>query len=303
MEKDVAVIIVNYNTCEYLAGLLDFFRRVKTRLPFTWQLIVVDNGSTDGSLEFLEGRREVMLVSNGENLGYAKAVNKGVAAASAKYVCVMNTDLVLNEPAFRQVWDFMESNPQAYICSPVIYSSNGRMQGFFFRLNILFMYLDFLKNIYMAWAKAAIRHSVRPLRFDGVIGAFVFLRVGLAGPGKKLLDEDYFFYFEDADLALRLKRADIGTYVLPGAGIIHLGSQTGGVENDWRLFYRHKYLFIRKNYGETHARLVRFVDQMKISVKVFKYGFLRRVYPGKRVREKFEYYYNLSSNLKAMSRR
>lgn len=298
--SDVDFVIVNFNTLGYLKEMLDFFEQAS--LPFSYRLIVVDNGSTDGSIEYLDGRDGVTVIKNRENLGYARAVNLGIAGTVSRYVCFMNTDLVLNEQALRRVWDFMESTPGAEICSPVIYSANGRIQGFFFRLNIVFEYLDFPKSVYSAWSKAAIRRSAGPLRFDGVIGAFVFFRASLAGREKKLLDEDYFFYFEDADLAFRLKKAGIRTYVLPGAGITHLGSEGGGGGNNCRLFYRHKYLFIRKNYGRIHAGTIRRIDYFKAAVKSLKYAVLGRLCPCERTREKFRYYRDLFDNMKDLSR-
>jgi GT2 family glycosyltransferase len=195
------------------------------------------------------------------------------------------------------VWEFMEAHPEARISCPVVYSANGRMQGFFLKAGVSVLYFGFLKTLYMIYKKTAIRRARKPVKVDGVIGAFIFFRSSLAGPDKKLFDEDYFFYFEDADLAARLKNAGTRTYVLPGIGIVHLGGE-GEIENEWKLFYKHKDLYVLKNFGAVHARAIRRLDHLKIAFKKLKYNLIKQIHPGKRVRAKYEYYTNLLAGLK-----
>lgn len=293
---DCAFILVNYNTGEYLFDLLDSLEEKKKTepsfLPFTYHVVVVDNNSADGSAERLEERAGVRLIRNGENLGYAKAVNIGIEACRDKYryLCVLNADVKLDEHTWSSLWDFMEANPKARICAPVIYSSNGKVQGFFFKFNPLLLHMDFLKAAYSSYMKMVIGRLKKPLAVDGVAGTFLFFRSGLVKPGeKKLFNEDYFFYFEDADLALRLKKSGIKTYIVPGSRVVHFGSPTA-VEFHWRLFYRNKYLFLEKNYGRFHVRLARAMDRRKVRSKLLKYALLKRVYPSKRVLAKFGHY-------------
>ncbi len=301
-----AFILVNYNTGEYLFDLLDFFDLERPGLPFTYQIIVVDNNSTDGSVERLTGRGDVRLIRNRENLGYAKAVNKGIEVAQKKfrYLCVLNTDLRMDGLTLRLLWDFMEAGkkqkPEAMICCPVLYSSNGKVQGFFFRLSALFIHVEFLKSAYSSIMKAVIGRLKRPMAVDGVAGTFLFIRSGLVNKlGGELFDEDYFFYFEDADLAVRLKKAGIRTYIVPGSHVVHFGSPTD-VEFNWRLFYRNKYLFIEKNYGRIHAKLARAMDRWKIRGKLLKYAFLKRVYPSRRVLSKFGHYSGMADRFEEL---
>ena len=95
MPVDIAFITVNYNTVEHVKRLADFFRDLA--VPFTFSFTVVDNDSQDGSQEFLHSRADIHYLQAGENLGYGRAMNRGLASTDSKYVCVMNTDIVMNQ--------------------------------------------------------------------------------------------------------------------------------------------------------------------------------------------------------------
>src|SRR5260221_10075283 len=88
---DIAFITVNYNTLECVSQLTSFFNSLD--VPFTFTFTVVDNDSGDGSQEFLQSHPEIDYLQIGENIGYGRAINRGVAATASKYVCVTNTDV------------------------------------------------------------------------------------------------------------------------------------------------------------------------------------------------------------------
>ncbi len=282
----VSFIIVSYNTKRLLTDLLDFFARAP--LPFGHTVIVVDNASHDGSAECTAGRKNVTIIKNPENLGYAKAVNQGIKLAKSKYICVMNTDLILNEAALQECFDFMEADADAGVCSPVVRWPNGGMQGFFFKFGLPFFYSDILNRYYSSYMKKKIKHSSKPLEVDGLMGGFLFLRSSLC-PDGKLFDEDFFFYFEDTDLAYRLSKSGVRSFILPGQSIIHLGGQSSP-KNKGILFYRHKYLFYEKDLGPAHRRLIYLADSIKVRQKMLKYLLLRFLFPSERVSRKYKFY-------------
>jgi len=249
---DVTFIIVNFNTKQLLNSLLSFFE--SSHFPFSYSIIVVDNNSIDGSRSFLNEKRGIIVVLNDENIGYGRAVNKGLIFADSKYVCILNTDVVLDNDALSGLWRFMEKNSNVGVCSPIVYWPNGRIQGFFFKFNMLFFYSDFLNKIYSKIKKFYLSKAKSAVKVDGVIGAFIFLRRSLI-KDNKLFDEDYFFYYEDTDLAHRLKKDNILTMVLPQYKIIHQDGQSSKDKN-WRLFYTGRYIYIKKHYGIEHARRV-----------------------------------------------
>lgn len=292
MVVDVAFIIVNFNTKKLLKDLLSFFEA--SDMPFSYSVIVVDNASTDGSAEFLGERKHITFILNNENEGYGKAINKGIKGADSRHICVLNTDLILDKDSLVALWDYMEKNIDVGVCAPVICYSNGRIQGFFFKFNIFILYSDLLKKIYSKLKKIYIAASRSPVKVDGVIGAFIFLRASIIDD-KDLFDEDFFFYYEDTDLAHRLKDRNITAMVLPSCKIIHLGGQSSN-SKDWKLFYQSKYLYIKKHYGIVHVKNIYIMDFLKAKIKSFIYRIMTLIYPTNRVKAKFNFYSELSKN-------
>jgi GT2 family glycosyltransferase len=102
---DIAFITVNYNTLECVKQLAGFFQNLDA--PFTFTFTVVDNDSKDGSQEFLQSVPGIRYLQTGENIGYGRAINRGVAATDSAYVCAMNTDVILSREALIKLWQFL----------------------------------------------------------------------------------------------------------------------------------------------------------------------------------------------------
>ena len=135
MPVDIAFITVNYNTLECVSQLAGFFKNLDA--PFTFSFTVVDNDSRDGSQEFLQSHPEINYLQTGGNIGYGRAINRGVAATASKYVCVMNSDVILNREALIELWRFLEERPDAGVCAPRITYEDGRSQGMAFQSSLL----------------------------------------------------------------------------------------------------------------------------------------------------------------------
>jgi N-acetylglucosaminyl-diphospho-decaprenol L-rhamnosyltransferase len=283
---EVAFVTVNYNTRHLLEEMVGFFDT--TRLPFSHSLTVVDNASTDGSLEFLASCPGVATLRNSRNLGYGRAINLGIAASRSTYLCLMNTDVVLGADALAALWRHMESHPQTDVSSPRICYPNGRTQGFVFHDGLVSLYVAPLARLLAKYHKLRLRWAKRPLRVDGVLGSFMFLNRRLC-PDGRLFDEDYFFYFEDSDLARRLHKRGIRCDVLPDQRMVHLGGQSTSVRNDIQ-FYRSKYLYVRKQFGPRHAYVLQTLDPLRIWRKILAYRLLKAVFPSKRTVAKLELY-------------
>jgi len=295
---DVAFITVNFNTKNLLEKLLFFFDTAD--LPFSHSLVVVDNASSDGSMEMLEERaqKNVFAVRNSGNLGYGNAVNRGLSVVRSKYICVLNTDVILNSAALAALWDYMESDPSAGMCCPVICNPDGSIQGFFYKFNIVFLYSEFIKKLFGSLKKFIVSLSSRPIRVDGFAGAFFFLRSGLIKDGP-LFDPDFFFYFEDTSLAHAMSRRNIKAVILPGHRIIHIGGQSGGAAN-LELFYYGKYLYMKKFFGLRHTRNVYHLDLLKARIKSFRYKLLSAICPIRRLKAKSSLYSALSRHLRKL---
>lgn len=283
---DVAFITVNYNTRALLEDLVTFFR--DTPLSFSWSLTVADNASTDGSLEFLDECPDVTTVRNSVNLGYGRAMNRGIAASESRYLCLLNTDVILNAAALEALVKHCDTHPQVQVCAPVIRYPNGKVQGFFFKFGLVTLYFDLYKKIWNKLFKMKLASAQDALRVDGIAGAFIFCRRGLALEGR-LFDEDFFFYYEDTELAHRLLKQGARCEVLPRQSIIHIGGQSSSIRHI-RLFYTGRYLYLKKHYGAAHARRIFRLDALKVRLKIRFYRLAGLITASGKVRFKQESY-------------
>ena len=284
--NDIAFVTVNYNTRELVREMLDFFR--SALLPFSYKLVVVDNNSTDGSHEFLAAQDDLLYVPAGENLGYGRAINRGIQASDSRYICVLNTDVVLNEACLTRLWEFMEQTPESGVVSPRIANRDGSTQGFIFHKCRASIILNIVNKLITSALKRKLAQASAPVRVHGVLGAFFVIR-RTAFSGDRLFDEDFFFYYEDTDLAHRLFDAGIPCYALPDCSVIHLGGSSTSIEGA-RMFYKSKRLYLTKHYGSSFAGTILSLDRLRLRMKHLKYILLSLVIPSEKIARKKGYY-------------
>jgi GT2 family glycosyltransferase len=283
---DIAFITVNYNTLEYVSQLAGFLKNLDA--PFTFSFAVVDNDSRDGSQEFLRSHPEIHYLQTGANIGYGRAINRGVAATAGKYVCVMNTDVILNRDALIELWRFLEERPEAGVCAPRITYEDGRNQGMAFKSSLFAYYSDWFAKTLASYLKRKISKATAPLRVDGVMGAFFLIRRSVIPP-PALFDEDFFFFYEDTSLAHTLKNRAVPCFILPAATIIHIGGQSRSADFHSH-FHENKYLYLKKFYGPLHANAIYFLDRARILRKWSYYSLFSLVTASERVKSKRRYY-------------
>jgi N-acetylglucosaminyl-diphospho-decaprenol L-rhamnosyltransferase len=283
---DIAFITVNYNTLDCVRQLTTFFSNLD--VPFKFTFTVVDNNSRDGSQEFLRSRREINYLQTNGNIGYGRGINRGVVATSSKYVCVTNTDVILNRDALVSLWRFLEERPDAGVCAPRITFEDGRNQGMVFKASLFSIYANWLAKLLASYEKRRIARATAPLRVDGVMGAFFLIRRSVI-PQPTLFDEDFFFFYEDTALAHTLKNRGVPCFIVPGATIVHLGGKSGSADSI-SSFYESRNLYLEKFYGPLHARAIYFLDRARILRKWSLYSLFARLTASERIRSKQRYY-------------
>ncbi len=287
MPVDIAFVTVNFNTLQYVQRLSDFFTRLD--VPFTFSFTVVDNNSHDGSQEYLQAHREIHYLQTGENIGYGPGINRGVAATSSKYICVTNTDVILNREALLTLWRFLEQQPDVGVCAPRIRYADGRDQGMLFHHSLLSHYATWYAKALARYAKSKIANATAPLKVDGVTGAFFLIRRRSVFPLPTLFDEDFFFYHEDTALAHALKNRGVACFIIPEATIVHIGGRSSSA-GSVSLFYSSKYLYLQKFYGPWHAKAIRSLDRLRILRKLLFYSLLSLVVASERIKSKQRHY-------------
>ncbi len=286
MPVDIAFITVNYNTLECVTQLTNFFKSLD--VPFTFTFTVVDNGSADGSQEFLQSQPEIHYLQTGGNIGYGRAINRGVAATASKYVCATNSDVILNREALIELWRFLEERHEAGVCAPRITYEDGRNQGMEFKRSLFSYYANWYAKTLARYSKLKMARATAPLRVDGMLGAFFLIRRSVIPP-PALFDEDFFFFYEDTALAHTLLNRAVPCYILPGATIIHTGGKSRSADSI-SFFFDSKYLYLGKFYGPFHANAIYFLDRARILRKWLFYSLFSLVTASERIKSKQRYY-------------
>lgn len=216
--KRTTIIIPNYNGLAFLPACLEALEKQTDR---DFDLLVVDNGSTDGSAEWLRGR-QIPSIFLPENTGFSGAVNRGIRAAKTPYVILLNNDTE-PEPAY------VEELVKAIQASPRIFSVSPKMIQLYHR-----ELMDDAGDMYsvMGWAyQRGVGQEVerynRPCHiFSACAGAAIYRRQIFEEIG--YFDEMHFAYLEDIDVGYRAKIAGYFSLYCPKAVVYHVGSGTSG---------------------------------------------------------------------------
>lgn len=253
---ELSIIIVNYNTRQLTDKCIDSICR--TADGILTETICIDNASSDGSAEHLRNKyKDLILLVNHKNAGFAAACNQGMAISRGKYLLLLNSDTIMLPKTLAGLLKFFEQMPKAGAIGPRIINSDGSPQisfEFFPDLGAYMLsHLPFVGRLMHKRASDVTGHNLtQPTMVDFPAGACfmvrreVYLKVGG-------LDERYHSYFEDADWGYRIRKAGWEEYIVPEFKIIHLGGQSWKPEqNIEKLFhsYRSRYIYFRKFQGE-----------------------------------------------------
>ena len=254
---DVSIIIVNWNTKELLRNCLKSVFEQTVNVDY--EVIVVDNASTDGSSEMLQNDfPQVILIENDENRGFAAANNQAIAVAKGRYVLLLNSDTIVLDKAIEKTIFFANENQEAGAVGCRVLNPDGSLQMTCFMfpsiLNMIlsstYLYKIFSKNKFfgreqMTWWD---RNDVREV--DVITGCFMLVRrEAIEQTGN--LDESFFVYGEETDWCYRLKKNGWKVMFTPVGQIIHFGGQsTRQIRVEMILQLRGSILlFIRKHKG------------------------------------------------------
>ena len=237
---DITVSIVSYNTCALLRDCLRALTARQREAEATLEVIVADNGSTDGSVEMVRTEFPgVRLVETGGNIGYGRANNMALAGAQGRYYFILNSDTEVEKGALAALRGFLEAHPQAGAVGARLILPSGATQPSCARdpsLAAVFWEQTYLHKLFptnrIVGGYAMTDWDYNSERqVEQAVGACLFIRreawEQLGG-----FDPAYFMYFEDTDLCVRLRRAGWNLWFLPQARVLHrLGASSGG---DWR---------------------------------------------------------------------
>ncbi|MEW6685538.1 MAG: glycosyltransferase family 2 protein [Candidatus Edwardsbacteria bacterium] len=230
---NLSVIIVTWQSEKYIKPCLRSAERELNSL--NGEIIVVDNHSSDGSVEAL--RKDfptVQIVENSQNLGFAKAVNQGLRLAKGKYIFLLNPDTIILPGALLEMINFLESHPTVGILGPQLLNSDGTIQSscreFPSYQNLIWEILGLARlfpkhKIFGRWKMSYFSHN--ELReVDQPMGSALMVRKDVVEQ-IGVMDERFSMFFNEVDWCYRMKEMGWKIYFLPQAKIIHhLGAST-----------------------------------------------------------------------------
>lgn len=256
---DVSIIIVNYNSCALTLECVESIYRWTSGLSF--EVIVVDNASTDDSASVLGGDGRIRFIEAGGNIGFGQANNLALKYAKGEYVLLLNSDTYLTGNAVCDMWRFMKEKGRNIgalgtvlqdkegndIHSSAYFPKPWKSLGMVFRQHLMHL-LGRKKEYGMREAGYDGIPETGCLEVDYVTGADLmarretFERYGA-------FDPDFFLYYEETEMQFRWKKAGLKNVIIPVRGICHLeGATTGPADSLFRrkLQMRSERLYFRK---------------------------------------------------------
>lgn len=294
----LSVVILCWNDLRVIGDCLRSIYNETTDINL--EVIVSDNGSTDGSLEYIsQNYPSVCIVTNGVNLGFAKGNNAGIALSRGEYVLILNPDTIIRDRALEKYVAFADSHPEAGAFGCRVLNGDGSYQvsarpfptiwrdwiGALYLRPLAFLSDLFISDTYTGW-KGDSERAV-----DWQSGCCVMFRSNLL-KGLGGFDEQFFYHFEEVDLCRRVWNAGYPVLYTPGAVITHLGGQSVGrfpIRFELEK-YRNRYRYYYKYFGPKGARRCRHVALTWIRVRQLGWGLSGVFSPSPAVKNRLEMY-------------
>jgi hypothetical protein len=256
---DLSIIVVNYNTAHLLHEMFNAVRKAIGNLSV--QVIVIDNGSADGSVELLRTSYPEYQLIVGQNVGFGRANNKALPFVEGRYVLLLNTDAFVEPESLIKTVEYMDEHPATGVLGVKLVGRDGSLQpsARFFPtpwnvflnntgLNRVFSQVRMVDD--MEWDHA----TVRPC--DWVPGCYYLVRrevIDQVG----LFDPLYFLYYEEVDHCFAAKKAGWEVTYFPGTTVVHIGGEsaksegklTTGGRQIGALQVESELIYFRKNHG------------------------------------------------------
>ena len=272
----LSIVIVNYNVRYFLEQTLVSI--YKSTVDFAYEVFVVDNQSTDGSVKLLEQKfTEVHIIANSKNVGFSKANNQAIRQAKGEYILLLNPDTIIQENTLQLCVDKLDSDtqigglgvkmvdgsghflPESKRGFPTPFAAFSKLSG----LSKLFPNSRVFGKYHLGYLDKEQTHEV-----DVLSGACMFLRksvLDIIG----LLDEAFFMYGEDIDISYRINNAGFKNIYFANTSIIHFKGESTkkGSLNYIKVFYNAMIIFANKHVVGTKGKLLTLLLQLAIFIR------------------------------------
>jgi GT2 family glycosyltransferase len=262
----LSICIVGLNASDYLHACIEAIQ--KCRLDLGFEIIYVDNHSSDSSVEQISTDfPSILVIKNDENLGYSKANNQALRLARGSYLLLLNPDTLVGETSLQVLVDYLDSQPQTGIAGPKVLNADGSFQAhckrgearpwevlcYFLGLSRLFPRHPLFSGYLQSFLDEDAINDV-----PAISGSCMLIRrqvIDQIG----LLDEAFFAYQEDTDYCVRARQAGWKVTYVPDAKIIHYGGKGGTRVAPFKTIFewhRSYYLYYRKHLAHQYFFLL-----------------------------------------------
>ncbi|GLC87875.1 glycosyltransferase family 2 protein [Lysinibacillus piscis] len=274
---DLSIVIVNYNTKKLTSDCIQSV--IDSKMDFLYEIFVVDNASSDGSVEVLQRDfPDVHVIANTENVGFSKANNQAIKVSSGRYVLLLNSDTIVQKNTLSTIKEYMEQHQMVGAAGCEVNLPDGSLDkachrgfptpeaSFYYMMGLAKRYPESPKynSYHQSYMNMQEIHDI-----DCLVGAFVMVRrEAIEQVG--LLDEEFFMYGEDIDWCYRIKEAGWRIVYNPTTSIIHYKGASSR-RKPFKIvyeFHRAMYLFHKKHYAKKYNGIINLLVYLGIALKL-----------------------------------
>lgn len=269
---DLSVVIVNYQTFELTRNTINSI--FEYSYPFSYEILVVDNASSDDSLSKLQDyfKDKVTFIASKENNGFAAGNNQALRIAKGRYVLLLNSDTIVWENTLEDIYNYMEEHTDVGASGCRVLLENGDLDKACKR-SFPNVKNSFFRLFHIPTNSKDDNYNLDGLpddeiyEIDCLTGAFMFMRAEALNEAG-LLDETFFMYGEDIDLCYRIKKAGWKIIYYGESKITHLKGASSKKQKNKLIyeFYRAMYIYYKKHHAKESSFLVNIVVYIGIAV-------------------------------------
>ena len=262
---DLSVVIVNYQTFDLTKNAINSI--LEYDYTFSYEIIVVDNASSDDSLSKLEDnfKDKVKFIASAENNGFAAGNNQALAIAKGRYILLLNSDTIVLEDTLENIYSYMEKHSDVGACGCRVLLENGELDKACKR-SFPNVKNSFFRLFHVPTKSKDANYNLDNLpddeiyEIDCLTGAFMFIKSeALNEVG--FLDETFFMYGEDIDLCYRIKKAGWKIVYYGKSKITHFKGSSSKKKRSKLIyeFYHAMYIYYKKHHASESSFIVNIV--------------------------------------------
>jgi GT2 family glycosyltransferase len=267
-EVDLSIVIVAWNVRDLVLDCLESIREAK--LGFSYEVIVVDNGSADGTVQAVrEKYPDTRVLALPRNLGFGAGNNRGLEIMRGRHAVLLNSDTLVLPGGLEACVAYLDAHPDVGVVGPQLLNPDRSKQNCIHNSPTLVSELvgqSLLRRIFPRRYPSKLVDYSAPLEVEAVLGACLFVRrevIEQVG----LIDEDYFFFLEETDWCHRIRAAGWRVFHLPDAFVVHLYGESTKKKVPLRTrieYYRSRDTFFRKNRGRAAYLALRAIVMVRV---------------------------------------